>query len=295
MKMTEAGNWYTWDDDNSKWRVRSGNLYATAALPTSGTYTIEDETFVFDSTTNTMKMWNGSAWTQYPPAATESTAGMLETATDAEAQAQAADDKILVPDNLAALTATTDMQGLVEKSTSAENTGGTATDKFPDVAGTKEMIETFAGVVQSTFSEYTDNAEASGTIPVDDTAPQWNEGFTVVERTITPTSNDNKVLVIFNGCFGSDHSSADKVVVALFQGQAGSAICSVQKQVPGGAAASHMEVFTLIHIIESPGTSEITLSIQVGAETGNATPNGVNNGGLMGATAKCTLLALEIR
>lgn len=35
--------------------------------------------------------------------------------------------------------------GLVEKSTSAENVGGTASDVFPDVAGVKEMIETHGG------------------------------------------------------------------------------------------------------------------------------------------------------
>lgn len=40
--------------------------------------------------------------------------------------------------------ATTTDTGVVEKSTSGENTTGTATDKFPDVAGVKEMIDTFA-------------------------------------------------------------------------------------------------------------------------------------------------------
>lgn len=40
--------------------------------------------------------------------------------------------------------ATTTAVGAVEKSTSGENTAGTATDKFPDVAGTKEMLDTFA-------------------------------------------------------------------------------------------------------------------------------------------------------
>jgi len=42
------------------------------------------------------------------------------------------------------VTATTTVEGIVEKSTSAENVAGTATDKWPDVAGTKEMIDTHA-------------------------------------------------------------------------------------------------------------------------------------------------------
>lgn len=41
-------------------------------------------------------------------------------------------------------TATTTVAGAVEKSTSGENTTGTATDKFPDVAGVKEMIDEHA-------------------------------------------------------------------------------------------------------------------------------------------------------
>lgn len=39
--------------------------------------------------------------------------------------------------------ATDTTRGTVEKSASAENTGGTATDVYPDVAGVKEMIDTF--------------------------------------------------------------------------------------------------------------------------------------------------------
>lgn len=41
------------------------------------------------------------------------------------------------------------IKGIVEKSTSAENTGGTAVDKFPDVAGVKEMINEFVEVYKS--------------------------------------------------------------------------------------------------------------------------------------------------
>ena len=39
--------------------------------------------------------------------------------------------------------ATTTAQGIVEKSTSAENIAGVAVDKFPDVAGAKEIVDTF--------------------------------------------------------------------------------------------------------------------------------------------------------
>lgn len=45
--------------------------------------------------------------------------------------------------------ATTSTSGVVEKSTSGENVAGTATDVFPDVAGTKEMIDTHAASVSA--------------------------------------------------------------------------------------------------------------------------------------------------
>ena len=55
------GNSYTWDNDNSKWRVRDGNKYATGSLPTTS-YTIPTGTRVFDVTVGGWKRWNGSAW-----------------------------------------------------------------------------------------------------------------------------------------------------------------------------------------------------------------------------------------
>ena len=58
-----TGNLYTWDDDNSKWRIQPGNFYTTANLPASATYTIETGCTVFDTTVNRHKYWSGSAWT----------------------------------------------------------------------------------------------------------------------------------------------------------------------------------------------------------------------------------------
>lgn len=54
-------NCYTWDDGNSKWRVCDGNKYATASLPTTA-YTIPTGTLVYDTTTDTIKIWDGDSW-----------------------------------------------------------------------------------------------------------------------------------------------------------------------------------------------------------------------------------------
>lgn len=57
----EYGNQYTWDDDNSKWRPHSGNIYTTADLPTTA-MTIPTGTIVEDITLHKQKRWNGSSW-----------------------------------------------------------------------------------------------------------------------------------------------------------------------------------------------------------------------------------------
>lgn len=56
-----TGNLYTWDDDNSKWRIVGGNIYTTAGLPTTA-YTIETGTPVLDTTTKRLKYWSGTAF-----------------------------------------------------------------------------------------------------------------------------------------------------------------------------------------------------------------------------------------
>lgn len=62
------------------------------------------------------------------PDATTSQRGVLETATNAEAQGKVLDNKILTPANLAALGSTTSFAGLVELATNAEAIAGAATN-----------------------------------------------------------------------------------------------------------------------------------------------------------------------
>lgn len=57
--------------------------------------------------------------------------------------------------------ATTTSTGVVEKSTSAENITGSAADKFPDVTGVKEMIDTFGTTTDSTPGRFSKLSQAS--------------------------------------------------------------------------------------------------------------------------------------
>lgn len=62
ITVDEYANKYTWDADNSKWRIHDGNKYATGSLPAAATYTIPTGTKVFDITVGCWKRWSGSAW-----------------------------------------------------------------------------------------------------------------------------------------------------------------------------------------------------------------------------------------
>jgi hypothetical protein len=61
----EYGNKYTWDNDNTKWRIHTGNYYTTAALPIAATYTIPTGTVVWDVTTGSHKEWDSSSWVAF--------------------------------------------------------------------------------------------------------------------------------------------------------------------------------------------------------------------------------------
>lgn len=87
------------------------------------------------------------------PDATTAQRGVLETATDAEAIAKAATDKILTPSNLAALGSSATFAGLIEIATNAEAIAGASStlaivpSSLAAVVATLEQTTTFADAV----------------------------------------------------------------------------------------------------------------------------------------------------
>lgn len=55
-----TGNICTWDAGNSKWRIRSGNIYASN--PSASNYTIETGTVIFNTDLNATVKYNGTNW-----------------------------------------------------------------------------------------------------------------------------------------------------------------------------------------------------------------------------------------
>jgi len=95
------------------------------------------------------------------PDATTAQRGVLETATDGEAQAKAATDKILTPSNLAALTSSQTFQGLVELATNAETITGTSDTLAVRPAG----LAAFAAT-QKTTTTFADAVARAAAVPL---------------------------------------------------------------------------------------------------------------------------------
>lgn len=79
------------------------------------------------------------------PDATTTQRGVLETATDAEAIAKAANNKIVTPSNFAAMASSATFAGLVELATDAETQAGVSTTLAVTPAGLASVTATFQG------------------------------------------------------------------------------------------------------------------------------------------------------
>jgi hypothetical protein len=55
--LSEPSNLYTWSESEDKWIIRSGNIYSTATLPTTGDFHILDYTFVINGDTGEQIYW----------------------------------------------------------------------------------------------------------------------------------------------------------------------------------------------------------------------------------------------
>lgn len=113
INLSGIGVLDSWSSPNGAFRgVVAGNSMVTVTL---------------DGTNHTIVVTpQAAAIAAALPAATTSQVGVLETATDAEAIAKTATDKILVPSNLAALGSSTTFAGLIEIATQPEVVTGTA-------------------------------------------------------------------------------------------------------------------------------------------------------------------------
>jgi hypothetical protein len=140
----------------------------------------------------------------YPAAASTTVAGLVELATDAEAQAKADATRGLTPSNLAALGASATFAGLVELATAAEVATGTDTARAPSVStmGSHQgMVKswvrfngngTVAIIDSYNVSSITDNGTGDYSINFSSAMPNANYAVTAsATRASSPSAANN--------------------------------------------------------------------------------------------------------
>jgi len=124
---------------------------------------------------------------------------------------------------------------------------------------------TGAGKVVQVVNTQT-GAYATGTtqLPSDDTIPQISEGveWSALERTITPTSASNKLLIIVNIWLSSSIANAN-ISTALFKSGTTSALSS-GFHFMGSVGRIHNT--TIIHYEAAGSTSELTFQVRSGTD-----------------------------
>lgn len=140
-------------DNETDYLVQFRGIVSDSAALTV-TLNATDNTIVFD--------FDQDALVADIPDADTTTRGILETATNAEAIAKAATNKILVPSNLAALGSSETFAGLVELATAAETQAGVSTSLAVHPAGLASTI------ALSNTVTFTDAVDRGGTAPAFD-------------------------------------------------------------------------------------------------------------------------------
>lgn len=108
--------------------------------------------------------------------------------------------------------------GLVEKSTSAENTAGTATDKYPDVAGVKEMIDEFAAPISTVTAGMVllaaKTASASASLDFTEFDATKYHGYKFVLLNVVPAGTNTSLRLRYSTDGGSTYISTSSYVWA---------------------------------------------------------------------------------
>ncbi|CAM5767192.1 hypothetical protein [Bosea minatitlanensis] len=140
-------------------------------------------------------------------------------------------------------------------------------------------------VVNSAYSLF------STSIPLDDTAPQSNEGSQILAGTITPKSATNKLRISVEAHCASQTANG-AVCVALFDGNP-SAIKATWRY----GQLNYGGVIVLTHEYVNGSLGPVTLAVRMGAGgASNAVSiNGGSSGRLLGGSMACSLLIEEIK
>jgi len=151
-------------------------------------------------------------------------------------------------------------------------------------------------LVQQVQASYTTRstiaaATPGGTIPMDDTVPQNNEGTEILTASITPKATTNRLEITAIIPIAIENASAF-AAVALFQDSTAGALAAIAESC--GTNAS-LRVLTLHHTMAAGTTSATTFKLRVGVTANNVFINGDTAGNrLFGGVSAVRLFIKEI-
>ncbi len=222
--------------------------------------------------------------------------GMIEKSTDAEAIAKSDTDRALTPSNLAALDSSETVKGLSEIATQTEVNAGTDNIRYL----TPLKLANLAGsLLQTVFLQ--DGAVATGTtvIPRDDTIPQNTEGDQYMSLAITPANVSNRLKIEVIIYLANSVAESTDIIAALFKDSVANALAAgIMGITDTSSAAERLEngfiVFT--HWMTAGTTSAITFKVRAGSSSaGTTTFNGDASIRLFGGVMSSSITITEYK
>jgi hypothetical protein len=192
--------------------------------------------------------------------------------------------------------ATTTTSGTVEIATNAEALAGTDASRSISPASLDYVIDNTPHVLQVVNSTSGAYDSTSSTIPVDDSIPQSSEGKEWLTLAITPKSASSYLIIDVVLYTYKNSSSNANAVVALFKGTDANAIAVGQNQ-SAGYGSNALTPVVIKHYIASSAVTEATYKVRYGAGSdlgGTITINGSSSGGLYGGKLSSSITITEV-
>ncbi len=249
------------------------------------------------------------------PPASETVAGIVQLATDAETLAGALKTKATHPHGVVYATKIDNQPAITDFAQDDELLIGDQSDSFINkkitIANFEEQLEddlepwvngliadaggggstVLAGtIVDTAYNAYTSTGALNSFIPDDDTKPQVTEGTEILTASITPKKTTNKLRI--TASITPPQGVAKRMCAAMFLNGGADAVLSA---VNGNGGAGNMIVGPYEYI---PGVlTAVTVSVRVGASNPSAQAFNLNlsaTGKNLGGTMGCFLIVEEI-
>lgn len=149
-------------------------------------------------------------------------------------------------------------------------------------------------IIQTAYAESTANTSCSGSIPLDDTAPEITEGTEFLTRTFTPLKASSKLLITVRASFGGTSNNTDGAY-SIFSTISGVSTCIDAGFLKGEQTGDDEVSFCSQVMVDALTTDARTFSVRAGRQSGAFILNTFATGTpIFGGKSKATITVQEI-